>query len=158
MKNLCVSNVNNPCISVLKHLKLTSAQINSVRVEEKFKGGQMKRNEFDLDLIYGQKGENLLRSILTTPIVEVKRDRMTYKTGNVIVEYECRGKPSGIAITKSEWFSFVLSGEYKDEVIIIIKTSRLKTIARHYYQIQGVQFGGDDNLSKIVKIPVKELL
>lgn len=39
---------------------------------------------------------------------EVKSDRLSYKTGNLFIEYECSGKPSGIMVTKADyWFYFV---------------------------------------------------
>lgn len=111
---------------------------------------------FDLDLEYGEIGEKLLKSLLTTPIIEVKRDRMAYKTRNIAVEYQYKGKPSGIAITQSEWFGLVLGGGFNDEVVVMIKTSRLKSIARKYLN-KSVN-GGDNNQSKMVLIPIEEIL
>ena len=40
---------------------------------------------------------------------EVKADRMTYKTKNIAIEYECRNKPSGITTTRAKkWAYFEL--------------------------------------------------
>ena len=43
---------------------------------------------------------------------EVKADRMTHKTGNLFIEYECSGKPSGLSTTDAKyWFYFILMPE-----------------------------------------------
>jgi len=89
--------------------------------------------------------------------VEVKRDFWTGKTGNIAVEFESRNKPSGIAKTKSDYYAFILSEEFRDEVIIIIKTKRLKEIAREYFLKGSVKKMGDDKSSLAVLIPIKEL-
>jgi hypothetical protein len=40
---------------------------------------------------------------------EVKADRKTCSTGNLFIEYECSGKPSGITATKADYmFYFVI--------------------------------------------------
>lgn len=40
---------------------------------------------------------------------EVKSDRVAYKTGNLVIEYEHTCKPSGISITKADvWIYFVI--------------------------------------------------
>ena len=38
--------------------------------------------------------------------VEVKADRMTGKTGNLAIEFECSGKPSGIATTDADVWAY----------------------------------------------------
>lgn len=43
---------------------------------------------------------------------EVKSDRRAYKTGNLVIEYEHTGVPSGISITKADvWMYFVINGD-----------------------------------------------
>lgn len=43
---------------------------------------------------------------------EVKADRLAHRTGNLCIEYQHSLKPSGIAVTKAEWwFYFVLRGD-----------------------------------------------
>jgi hypothetical protein len=36
--------------------------------------------------------------------LEVKNDIMASRTGNIAIEYECRGKPSGIDATIADWW------------------------------------------------------
>ena len=53
----------------------------------------MINNKFDIDLKYGQIFENKLSDIFKNKKVEVKTERnMWRKTGNIAIEYECRGK------------------------------------------------------------------
>ena len=87
-----------------------------------------RKTNFDYDLVIGQKGEKLVDHIFKNATVEVKRDFWTGTTGNIAVEFESRGKASGISKTKSDYYAFVLAEQFRDEVIIIIKTSRLKEI------------------------------
>jgi hypothetical protein len=50
--------------------------------------------------------------LTNTSSYEVKADRMTDRTGNLYIEYECSGKPSGISTTDAEyWFYFILMPE-----------------------------------------------
>lgn len=65
--------------------------------------------------------------------VEVKEDFMCKTTGNVFVEYETRGKESGIATTEADYFCYHL--HRKDGVLVVlIPTERLKeSIANKEY-------------------------
>ena len=116
-----------------------------------------RKTNFEYDLKIGQEGEDLVDHIFKDSKVEVKRDFWTGKTGNIAVEFESRNKPSGIAKTKSDYYAFILGEEFKDEVIIIIKTKRLKEIAREYFLKGCVKKMGDDKSSLAVLIPIKEL-
>ena len=64
---------------------------------------------FDLDLKFGQERENELQEILHNEPIEVKCDRLCIKTGNVFVEFEDAGRPSGISITKSKFYCFAIA-------------------------------------------------
>lgn len=113
------------------------------------------QKNFDLDLEYGVEGENLLLSVFDgSKKVEVKTDRMAHKTGNIAVEYECRGKPSGISTTEADYWAFII---YSGNYIVITKTEMLKKIARYWFTHGKVVAGGDDNASMMVLIPIKEL-
>jgi len=37
---------------------------------------------------------------------EVKSDRLTYKTGNLVIEYMCNNKPSGITSTEADFYMY----------------------------------------------------
>lgn len=117
----------------------------------------LHNNDFRYDLEIGKVGESLVASLFSSKKIEVKTDSWTDKTGNIAVEFESRGKKSGIAHTEADWWAFVLDGEHKKEIIIFIETNRLKRIARHYFTQGNVKEMGDSNTSKAVLIPIKEL-
>jgi hypothetical protein len=117
----------------------------------------MYNSHFDVDLRFGQVTEGLVKMMLSKDsdlLIEVKTDRLAIKTGNIAIEYECRGKPSGIAATKADWWAI----QYTDGAILFIKTERLKEICRRLYKTSANKSGGDDNASKMILVPLKELL
>jgi len=65
------------------------------------KGGKLvtdnKNNEYDVIINY--KGNEIKYEIKTDVFCTDKLD-----TGNLFIEFECRGKPSGITVTKAKWF------------------------------------------------------
>ena len=83
--------------------------------------------------------------------VEVKSDAQYKKTGNFYVEYECNGKPSGIAATKAKQYYIYLDKLY------ILKTEELKDKCRKYLNTKRDKKGGDNMASKGIIIPIQEL-
>jgi len=57
---------------------------------------------------------------------EVKCDRNGYKTGNVLVEFECSGQPSGIQTTKSDYYSFFIISPDGGYTCIILETEHVR--------------------------------
>lgn len=115
-------------------------------------------NDFKYDLKIGQVGETMLNEILHDSTIEVKRDSWIGRTGNIAVEYQSRGKPSGISTTKASHWCFIFSNEFNDEVMIIIETERLKRISRIFYNKGNVKLMGDNNTSKSVLIPAEKII
>ena len=113
-------------------------------------------NKFDIDLQYGKVREGEIASMLQNEKIEVKTERDIWKTtGNIVVEFECRGKPSGIAVTEAKWWAHVLADGDETYFTLLFPTDKLKKIARKYYN--KAVYGGDDNLSKFVLLPLKEV-
>lgn len=117
---------------------------------------------FDLDLRKGQLREALVRSLLATDglTVEVKADFLAHATGNVAVEFLCRGKPSGLSVTRADWWAFVI---HADSVVVFIRTESLKAIARCAYRAGRVVRAGEAGedgrpVSWAVLVPVSELV
>lgn len=67
----------------------------------------------DYDFIVSKGDENLK--------IEVKADRLAHKTGNICIEYECNGKPSGIETTKADNYIYYIvnSNTYNIPVKVI---------------------------------------
>ena len=63
--------------------------------------------------------------------IEVKSERDIWqKTGNIAIEYECYGKPSGISSTEADyWFHNLCIGE-DTFATLVFKTDNLKSIIK----------------------------
>ena len=115
-------------------------------------------NKFDIDLQYGQVREEELSDILQNAKIEVKTERDKWKeTGNICIEFRCRGKPSGIAVTEAKWWVHVLANGDDTSCMLMFPTEKLKELARKYYANGKIVNGGDDNLSEMVLLPLKEI-
>lgn len=112
---------------------------------------------FDLDLQYGQVFEQKVADMLQNSTIEVKTEREKWKsTGNIVIEFESRGKPSGIATTDADyWFHNLALGE--DIVMtLVFPTKILKN-----YIVQAmprVVRGGDNNTSRLYLLNLQDLV
>ena len=115
------------------------------------------KNSFLTDLPFGEKYERESKSILEGKDVkvEVKADRLCQKTGNVYVETESRGKPSGITTTESDMWTFCLLKENRErQIYVSLPTKILKKLMKDY----PIKVGGDNYTSKGHIIPKGDLL
>ena len=124
---------------------------------EKLQPKQADRKKFDLDLEYGKVREELVAEMLQDKKIEVKSERDIWqKTGNIAVEYESYGKPSGINATESDyWFHNLCVG---DEVFatLVFNTGNLKRIINNLDYKRTVS-GGDNNASKMYLLNIQKL-
>ena len=81
---------------------------------------------------------------------EVKADRLSAKTGNLCIEYECSGLPSGISTTEANYYAyFIIHGS--DHDMYLIPVPRIKElIAQGAYKKMN---GGDGYRSRFYLIP-----
>ena len=113
-------------------------------------------NKFDIDLRYGQDREQRIEKILKEGKLEVKTERdWWFKTGNIAIEIECNGKPSGIMVTKSDYWVHILANGDKDYCRLIFDTKTIKKLTKKY--IGTLKNGGDGWRSKFVLIPLSEI-
>ena len=121
-------------------------------------GDLNKTAKFDIDLKYGQIREKRVADLFKGGKVEVKTERSWWrKTGNIAVEYEFRGKSSGIEKTEAKWWFQILELNGKEHCMLVFRVSRLKKIVNKYKKTHTKQIG-DYRASKCVVIPIKELL
>lgn len=73
-------------------------------------------NKYDLLMAMGEKEIT----------IEVKEDFSCERTGNVGVEYHCRGKPSGISVSKADLYLYKVHEPSGRKGLYIIKTPSLK--------------------------------
>jgi len=110
-------------------------------------------NDFRFDLQVGQTYENQLAELLQKKI-EVKRDFRAMETGNIFVEYESRGKASGIATSQAEWWCYWLSEKH----FVMIEKNELKILCRKYLGTKRDVKGGDSNTSKGILLPIEDFI
>jgi len=114
--------------------------------------------KFDIQLKQGQKLEKQLEQFFEGKNIEVKSERHIWEqTGNLFIEYEYKGQPSGIAATEADFWAFVM---VKDEQIVITYITPvylLKRIARQYYNTDRDVIGGDGNNSKGILVPITDI-
>jgi hypothetical protein len=115
-------------------------------------------SDFRYDLEFGiVEGESWFHNVVSNSKIEVKTDRLTEKTGNVYIEYESRGKPSGIVTSEADCWVYKVSN---GRAIIIEKEelkARLRELVKSGKARMGVK-GGDNNTSLGVLVKVKDLI
>ena len=89
--------------------------------------------------------------------IEVKSERSWWrKTGNIAIEYEYRGKPSGIYKTESDYWFHRLELKEGEFCTLVFPTKVLKGIVDKYKD-KLTKNVGDSKASKCVLIPIKEI-
>jgi len=112
---------------------------------------------FDLCLEFGEKYENEFQKIVESKQLEINTDKICQRTGNVFVEFESRGKDSGLATTTAVYWVYCLWSEVrKEQTYVFIPTRRLKKLIKqgNYKEMRG----GDNWTSKGYLIPKEDLL
>ena len=115
-------------------------------------------NDFRHDLKVGHKGERYLAAVLEGATIEVKADSFIARTKNVAIEFESRGKPSGIATTEADYWCIIFDGDEVKKSFIMVDTEKLKSIARRYWELGHIKKMGDSNTSRAVMIPLCEFI
>lgn len=118
-------------------------------------------NDFRFDLDFGEMSEKFYGELihdLTSGKTECKAERDKWiKTGNMFIEFESRGKKSGISTTHSDhWVvSFYKGKDLCFTITLPIKIA--KELARKYYLKNKIIPGGDENTSRGVLLPISEI-
>ena len=119
-------------------------------------------SKFDIDLEFGNIGEKYIQNIFDgDSLVEVKTERDIWKsTKNIAFEVMYKNKPSGLSTTEAT--TWVHAFSYKDniEFSLIFNVPDLKKRVRYLLdnKIAKIKMGGDDNMSKLVLVPIKEMI
>ena len=88
-------------------------------------------------------------------LVEVKSEKLASRTGNIAIEYFCRGKPSGIATTQAHYYyCYVI---YNDRYRLFkIPVVDLKEMIKNKLFVRDC-IGGDDMASKMFLFSIKSV-
>ena len=115
------------------------------------------RKKFDIDLQYGKVREKDVADMLQDKKIEVKSERdMWQKTGNIAIEYQSYGKPSGIDATTSDyWFHNLCIGK-ETFATLVFNTDNLRRIIKNLDKKKSVS-GGDNNASRMYLLNLQKL-
>ena len=115
------------------------------------------RKKFDLDLEYGKVREDAVADMLQDKKIEVKSERDKWmETGNICIEFESYGKPSGIDATESDyWFHNLCIGD-QTFATLVFDVNNLKKIVDNL-DSKRVVYGGDNNASKMYLLSLNKL-
>ena len=115
------------------------------------------RKKFDIDLSYGKVREKRVVDMLQDKKIEVKSERdMGARTGNIAIEYESYGKPSGISATESDyWFHNLCIGD-NTFATLVFDVPSLKRIINNLDEKRTVS-GGDNSASKMYLVSLQKL-
>ena len=123
------------------------------------------KGNFDLDLKLGQIAEEEVKRLLVgrnhlgeSVKIEVKDDMKMSETGNIYVEYEYKGQPSGLKTTDAdEWW--ITSSNHGHMLSIVVTVSYFKSMINALVK-EGVAImksGGDNDTSRGVIVPLYAL-
>jgi hypothetical protein len=134
----------------------------------------MANYDFKKDLIEGQEGEETIISFLegkgntlvsrcdtkthdtimnvkgVDTSYEIKTDVYPKDTGNIFIEFECRGKPSGIEVTTSDWFVTYFK-HYNEIWFIKTKTLRKLISENNFYTTSNSGDSGSNTKGYLIK-------
>ena len=121
---------------------------------KKLKESDFSVTKFNKDLSYGKRHEKLVMKSMEN--FELKTDRMAHKTGNVYVEFQSRGRDSGIRTSKSDtWIFKIVSKGDRHLFSIHIPLTRLKKLVSTDYRVVP---GGDKLTSRGYLVPLTDLI
>ena len=114
--------------------------------------------KFDIQLRQGQMLEEQLKQFFTGQSIEVKSERYIWEiTGNLFIEYEYKGQPSGIAATEADYWALCLVRDEQLLQMYILPTDTLKNITRRYLDTDRNVVGGDLKKSKGILVPIDDI-
>ena len=113
------------------------------------------------DMLFGRIGEEFTRDLFEgNTKIEIKTERDIWeKTGNIAIEIRCKGKPSGLSTTESSVWIHLLSVNSIIKGGFIFKVDELKGKIKKLHESGNLKMvmGGDDNLSQMALLPIKDL-
>lgn len=109
--------------------------------------GDNDDNKYDL-LMQTREGRKIT--------IEVKEDFSCQRTGNVGVEYECRGKPSGIEVSQADLYLYKVHEPDGKSRLYVIKTSLLKQMIKEekYFRIVCGGDPGSNSMNYLFRLNV----
>ena len=115
------------------------------------------RKKFDIDLEYGKIRESQILDMFENAKIEVKSERDIWqKSGNIAIEYECYGKPSGIKATESDYWFHNLCINDETYATLVFRTDFLRRIIDSLDYVRSVK-GGDNMAARMYLLNIQRL-
>ena len=115
------------------------------------------RKKFDIDLAYGKVFEDKIKDMLQGKKIEVKTEKNIWqKSGNIAIEFESYGKPSGINVTEADYWFHNLSIDDEVYCTLVFSTPMLKNIVEKLDYHKVIK-GGDNWASKMYLVNLSKL-
>lgn len=111
-------------IIVLRDLETLGCKLISTNKDNKY------------DLLVGKKNKTITYEVKTDVFCKPHTD-----TGNLFIEFECRGKPSGIKVTQAKWF--VTYYKHLNEIWYIKSEDLIRLCDNEDFKV--TEFSGDAN-------------
>ena len=114
--------------------------------------------KFDVDLEFGKQWEEHIDEMFSgAKTCEIKTERDTWaKTGNICIEVQSYGKPSGLASTEAELWVQNLVKDGELVCSLVFNTDKLKEIVKS--MDTRTVMGGDNLASKLHLVSLKKLI
>ena len=116
-------------------------------------------SKWDIDLKFGQSHEKKIAKLLGLKVeeIEVKTERdWWYKTGNVCIEIEREGKPTGLSCTEAKVWVHVFAIDKKQMMRLVIDVPVLKKLVKKYKD--NWKMVGDGRRTKAIFIPFGDII
>ncbi len=114
-------------------------------------------SKFDIDLKYGEIREEKIRDMFAKKTIEVKTERDWWETtGNIALEYEYNGKPSGVYKTESDYWFHRLEKKNGEFCTLVFPTPVLRELVDKYKDKKS-KYVGDGKKAKCVLLPLREV-
>ena len=115
---------------------------------------------FDVDLEFGNGWEKYIDDIFkSAKKAEIKTERNIWtNTGNIAIEYECSGKPSGLRTTEADvWIHNLV---FNEEIYcsFIFPINKFKKLCNKMFEEKNLKNGGDGGNSKLLLLHMKEMI
>ena len=114
---------------------------------------------WDIDLKFGEAGENWILLLGSDKSkIEVKTERDDWvRTGNIAIEFQFKGNPSGIAKTTADWWIHLLAfdGEVKAAFVLPVPALRQFVFVNAINKQFRIVTGGDNKDSDLILVPIE---
>lgn len=114
------------------------------KAESMIKDLLVEKYEYEfVEFCYDNKYDLLMKNKQGDPIsFEIKEEFTHAKTGNIGLEFSCRGKPSGISTSTADYYIIIVHNSDESKTIYKIATSTIKFLVDNLMYFRIVN-GGD---------------